>query len=99
MDWTIDGEKDPARCRATGAVTFHVSLYGSAGGFAGEYVQDCSAFATTIDGLAQDTYTGQADLLDSAGGARTTAVKLAAFDVTVGTSVTIGLDFPSNSFY
>jgi hypothetical protein len=99
MDWTIDGSKDPARCRATGAATFHVALYGSGGGFAGEYVQDCTAFATTIGGLAADTYTGRADLQDSSGAARTTTVNLAAFDVIGGTSVTVGLDFPSDSFF
>jgi hypothetical protein len=99
MDWTIDGNKDPAQCRATRAATFHVALYDSRGAFAGEYVQDCSAFATTIDGLTPETYTGQADLLDSAGSARTTAVNLAGFDVVAGASVTVGLDFPSNSFY
>jgi hypothetical protein len=99
MDWTIDGAKDPARCRATGAATFHVALYGSNGSFAGEYVQDCSALATTISGLTADSYTGRADLQDSAGKARTTAVNLAAFDVIAGASVTVGLDFPSDSFF
>jgi hypothetical protein len=99
MDWTIDGSKDPSRCQATSAATFHVALYGSGGGFAGEYVQDCSAFATTIGGLVADTYTGQATLLDSGGGARTTTINLAAFDVIEGTTVTVGLDFPSNSFF
>jgi hypothetical protein len=99
MDWTIDGNKDPAQCRATAAATFHVALYDSGGEFAGEYVRDCADFATTIAGLAPDTYTGRADLLDSAGKARTTAVNLAAFDVNARASVTVALDFPSNSFY
>jgi hypothetical protein len=62
-------------------------------------VQDCTAFATTIGGLVADTYTGRADLLDSNGSARTTMINLAAFDVIEGTSVTVGLDFPSNSFF
>jgi hypothetical protein len=99
MDWTIDGTKDPARCRSTGADTFHIALYNSGGHFAGEYVQDCTTFATSIGGLVPDTYTGQADLLDANGAARTTTVDLAAFDVIEGTSVTVGLDFPSNSFF
>jgi hypothetical protein len=98
MDWTIDGNKDPAACNATSAATFHVSLYGSNGAFAGEYVQDCSAFATTIDGLAPDTYSGKAELLDSASRPRTTSVNLQPFDVIEGSSSTVALDFPSNSF-
>jgi hypothetical protein len=99
MDWTIDGTKDPAQCRTTGADAFHVSLYGSGGVFAGEYVEDCAAFATTIDGLAADQYTGTAELLDSSGNARTTSVSIEPFDVVAGRSVVVGLEFPSDSFY
>jgi hypothetical protein len=98
MDWTIQGAKDPAACNATGASTFHVSLFGSGGGFAGEFVQDCTAFATTIGGLAPDTYTGQAELLDSGGRARTTSVNLAAFSIVGGGDTSVALDFPVNSF-
>jgi hypothetical protein len=99
MDWTISETKDPGQCQVGGAATFHVMLYDSAGGFAGEWVQDCSALATTIDGLAPDTYTGQADLLDADGRPRTTQVNLAPFDVVGDATVTVPIDFPSNSFY
>ncbi len=99
MDWTVNESKDPASCNATGAATFHVSLTNSAGGFAGEWVQDCTAFATTIDGLLEDTYTGQADMLDANGQPRTTMVSLAPFQVVGGASVTVAVDFPANSFY
>jgi len=99
MDWTISESKDPGQCQVGGATTFHVSLYDSAGGFAGEWVQDCSALATTIDGLAPDTYTGQADLLDANGQPRTTQVNLQPFDVVGDATVTVPIDFPSNSFY
>ncbi len=99
MDWTIDGTKDPGLCARTGAATFHVSLFNSAGGFAGEFVQDCTAFATTIFGLLDDTYTGQADLLDAGGAPRTTMINIAPFDVFGGTTTTVALDFPANSFF
>ncbi len=98
MDWTISGTKDPAQCQATAAATFHVALYNSGGGFSGEFVQDCSAFATSIGGLFPDTYTGRADLLDQAGQPRTTTVDLAPFDVIGNASVTVAVDFPANSF-
>jgi hypothetical protein len=98
MDWTIQEAKDPAACQATGAATFHVALTGS-GGFAGEFVQDCTAFATTISGLASDTYDGRAELLDSGGRARTTSVALTAFTVVGGASATVAVDFPANSFF
>ena len=99
MDWTVQGTKDPATCQSTSAATFHVALYGSGGLFAGEYVQDCSAFATTIGGLVPDTYTGTADLLDSSGRPRTTAVNLQPFSVIEATTVAVALDFPANSFF
>jgi hypothetical protein len=99
MDWTIDGAKDPGQCQAQGAATFHIALYDSSGAFAGEFVQDCSAFATTVGGLIPDTYTGRADLLDASGRARTTFVDLAPFDVVEAATVTVPLDFPSTSFY
>jgi hypothetical protein len=99
MDWTIDGAKDPARCQSTSAATFHVALYGSGGVFAGEFVQDCADFATTVGGLFPDTYTGTADLLDSSGNARTTSVQLQPFAVESDVTVTVALDFPSNSFF
>jgi hypothetical protein len=97
MDWTIEGGKDPAACQAAGAASFHVALIGSAGA-AGDFVQSCTAFATTVDGLAPDTYTGHADLLDANGNPRTTSVTLAPFDVVGTTTVTVALDFPLASF-
>lgn len=99
MDWTIDQAKDPSLCDQFGAATFHVVLYDSTGAFAGEYVQDCSAFATTIFDLYADTYTGQANLLDANGAPRTTTIDLAPFDVFDGATVTVAMDFPSNSFF
>jgi len=99
MAWTIDEATDPNLCNQSGAATFHVVLYDSTGAFAGEYVQDCSAFATTLFGLYPDTYTGQANLLDANGSPRTTSVDLAPFDVVDGVTVTVSMDFPSNSFF
>jgi hypothetical protein len=99
VDWTIDGTKDPNRCDASGAATLQVSLFAASGAGAGTFVQDCAAFATTIDGLAPDNYSGIARLLDSAGNARTTAVNLVPFDVIGNATVTVALDFPSSSFF
>ena len=98
MDWTIDGTRDPAECQATGASTFNVTLFTSTGATAGQWQQGCTTFATTVDGLFPDTYTGRANLLDSGGNPRTTEVSLAPFDVVEGTAVTVPMDFPVNSF-
>jgi hypothetical protein len=99
MDWTIDGSKDPAQCAASGATTFSVSLYNSGGGLEGQWTQDCAAFATTIDDLVVDTYTGRANLLDASGSPRTTRISLVPFTVVEATAVTISMDFPTSSFF
>jgi hypothetical protein len=98
LDWTIQGTKDPAQCTAFGATTFNVALYNGAGG-QGQWTQDCAAFATTISGLAADTYTGNANLLDATDAPRTTTVSLAPFAVIGGTTVTVAVDFPGRSFF
>ncbi len=99
FDWTVDGTKDPAACTATGAATFQVSLFDSAGGFVGAWAQDCAAFAVQLDGLLEGTYGGQAVLLDRAGHPRTTTIDLAPFLVVGGASVVVALDFPTTSFF
>jgi hypothetical protein len=99
MDWTIDGTKDPAQCAASGATTFSVSLYNSGGRLEGQFIQDCAAFATTIDDLIVDVYTGRANLLDTSGSPRTTTIELAPFTVIADTTVAISMDFPTSSFF
>jgi hypothetical protein len=99
IDWTIDGTKDPAHCQISGAADLHVALHSAAGGFTGDFVQDCTVFATTVSGLFPDEYGGQADLLDGAGRPRTTSVDLAPFEVIGNTTVTVLVDFPASSFF
>ena len=99
VDWTIGGGKSPNDCQDSGATTIHIALADSSGALPMEYIQDCTAFATTISGLVPDTYTGTVELLDASGNARTTSVSLAAFDVFGGRTVTVAVDFPANSFF
>jgi hypothetical protein len=99
VDWTIRGNKDPSDCQDSGATTLHVALFDSSGALPTEYVQSCTAFATTISNLVPDTYGGTVELLDASGSPRTTSVTLAPFDVIGGRTVTVGVDFPANSFF
>jgi hypothetical protein len=99
MQWSVEETTDPAACRAQRAMTFHVTLYDGTGTFAGEWVQDCSAFATTVEGLDPDDYTGHAELTDSAGNDRTTSVSIRQFTIVGNLSTTVTIDFPSDSFY
>lgn len=103
VDWTVGGSRDPAAC---GAMTVHVSLIDAAGGFVGEWAQECTAFEATLDatvegtysGLVEGTYTGQAVLLDATGNPRTARIALAPFVVVGGAAVVVAVDFPTTSF-
>jgi hypothetical protein len=99
VDWTIRGAKAPGDCQASGATTIHVSLADYSGSPPMEYVQDCAAFATTISGLAPNSFTGTVELLDASGNPRTTSVNLVPFQVASGTVTTVAVDFPANSFF
>jgi hypothetical protein len=99
VDWTIQGDKIQSDCGSSGAASVHVTLADSSGNLPMEYVQSCTAFATTISGLVPDTYTASVELIDAAGNARTTSVNTAPFDVFAGRTVTVAVDFPANSFF
>jgi hypothetical protein len=103
VDWTVGGSRDPAAC---GSMAVHVSLTDAAGAFVGEWAQECTAFAATLEatvegtysGLVEGTYTGQAVLLDATGNPRTTRVPMAPFVVVGGAAVVVAVDFPTTSF-
>jgi hypothetical protein len=99
VQWSVDEATDPGACDSHGATTFHVTLYNGVGAFAGEWVQDCSAFATTIYGLDPDDYTGHAELTDRADNERTTSVSIRQFTIVGDSSTTVTIDFPADSFY
>jgi hypothetical protein len=81
-----------------GASAFDVILSTTDGQPAGEFQASCASFATTVSALSPGNYTGSAELLDSAGGARTTAIVIQPFTIVENTNLVITLDFPSNSF-
>jgi len=96
VDWTVFEAQIPSDCTTSGATTLHVTLTNSGG--SAEYVQECTAFATTIDGLVPDTYAGAVQLLDALGAPRTTSVVLQPFGVFAGETSTVAVDFPADSF-
>ena len=99
MQWTVDERTAANSCDTHGATTFQVSLYNAAGGFAGQWVQDCSAYATTIYGLSPDDYNGHAELTDASGRAVSTSVSIQTFTVVGGSTAIVPIDFPADSFY
>jgi hypothetical protein len=98
LSWTIDGRTNPVDCARRFAPTLTVRLFFANGGFAGEYVAPCGAFATTID-VVPARYTAEVYLEDSARFERTTTIAVAPFVVMGRTNLEIPLDFPSRAFF
>jgi hypothetical protein len=97
LRWSIDGTMGPDQCRQLGATSIRISIFND-GTLVSDYVQDCDAFATTID-LNPDNYTGSVHLEDSSTQPRTTNVELFPFRIIGGTNLDVPVDFPANSFY
>jgi hypothetical protein len=97
LDWSINGFQDPAQCSQGGPASVDVTIHDIDGAFIGNYRQECSVFATTID-LAPGSYVADAVLKDSAGVERTTAAPILAFTIRPNAELDIPVDFPARSF-
>jgi hypothetical protein len=97
VDWTVDGTKDPAECRATGADAIDITVQTTSGAQVGEFQEACDSFATSID-LAADDYTADAVLIDAGGADRTTSVPINPFTIVGDDELTVPIDFPADSF-
>lgn len=98
VDWTIDDSKDAALCDFSATSEISIQIETTSGALVGEYVEDCDAFATSID-LPPGDYVGDAILIDAAGAERTTAVDLGSFRVYGDDELIVPVDFPMDSFY
>jgi hypothetical protein len=96
--WTVQSQTDPNLCVLGRASTLDVILTTTGGQFAGEFQASCAAFATTISSLVPGGYYGSAQLLDSAGRERTTAISINPFTILENSNLVIDLDFPADSF-
>jgi hypothetical protein len=97
IQWTITGLTDPNECIKAEAKNIEISIADTSGAEVGAYQQACSAFSTSIT-LNPGTYTAYAALLNDAGQTRTTDVAIDRFTLRSNDSLTIPIDFPSNSF-
>ncbi len=97
VKWTITGGSDPNECIKAQAKNIEVSIVDTSGNEVGAYQQTCSAFSTSIT-LRPGTYTATAALLDDQGRARTTDAPISQFTLRPNESLTVPVDFPSNSF-
>lgn len=98
IDWTIAETKDPNECSKSLSGTIEISIDDASGGTEiAAYHQSCSAFSTSIT-LGPGTYSAVATLLDGSGIPRTTDLPIAPFTLRGNDSLTIPIDFPSDSF-
>lgn len=97
VKWTIAGLTDPNECTKSQSKNIEISVLDPDGSEVGAYQQTCTAFSTRIS-LRPGTYSATATLVDAEGRARTTSVSIASFTLRGSDSLTVPIDFPSNSF-
>lgn len=97
VDWTVDGSKRPAACRAWGADAIDIVIYDHHGVFVDEFTEYCETFAVAIT-LYPGPYTVDAALFDVSGRTLTSwahdRTRVYWYETTVSP-----LDFPASSFF
>lgn len=94
--WTIDGLTDPIDCADFEVDRMELRIY-EAGRVIDEFEPFCEDFGISID-LFDGIYDGTATLVDSFDRAATITEDLEAIDIIAGTTLTIDIDFPIDSF-
>jgi hypothetical protein len=94
--WTIDGATDPFDCADFGVDRMELQIY-DGGRLVDEFEPFCEDFGISID-LFDGIYDGTATLVDSFDNAATVPEPLEAIDIIAGTTLTIDIDFPIDSF-
>ena len=94
--WTIDGATDPIDCADFAADRMELLIY-DGGRLVDEFEPFCEDFGISVD-MFDGVYDGAATLVDSFDDAVTTTEELEAIDIIEGTTLTIDVDFPLNSF-
>jgi len=97
VDWTVNGSKDPSQCDLAQVDEISITITTPDGAVVSEYRQDCRSMATSIR-LPPESYGANAELVDSAGAARTTAVNIPGFSIDSAAQYQVSVDFPANSF-
>lgn len=94
--WTIDGATDPLDCLDFGVDRLELQIY-DGGRLVDEFEPICEDFGVSID-LFDGIYDGTATLIDSFDNPATSTEPLEAIDIISGTTLTIDIDFPIDSF-
>lgn len=94
--WTIDGLTDPLDCVDFGVDRMELQIY-DGGRLVEEFEPLCEDFGVSVD-LFDGIYDGTATLVDSFDNPATIPEPLDAIDIIAGTTLTIDIDFPIDSF-
>jgi hypothetical protein len=97
VEWTIDGQRNPADCADFAVDRLELVLYDGADQFVDEFEPVCESFGMTVD-LEEGLYYGDATLVDSFDQSATVTEPLEDIDIVGGTDLVISVDFPIDSF-
>jgi hypothetical protein len=94
--WTIDGATDPLDCSDFAVDRLELVIYDGAD-VVDEVEPFCEDFGVTLD-MIDGVYDADATLIDSFDNSATVTKPLNAIDIIAGTTLTIDVDFPVDSF-
>lgn len=97
VNWSIDGLRDPIDCEDFGVDRLELVIFDLAGNEVDELEPFCEAFGISVD-LPEGSYFADVTLVDSFDRAATLTETLEALDIIGGTDLSVGVDFPVDSF-
>lgn len=95
--WTIDGRTDPVDCLDFGVDRLELRIY-DRGDLIDEIEPFCEDFGVALD-MFDGVYDGEATLVDSFDRVVAVPEPLDNIDIIAGTTLTIDIDFPLDSFF
>lgn len=90
--WTIEGKKDPAKCKQYKADRLRVVVFDAKGEVHATKFAPCDAFMMTFD-LKTDTYTGNATFVDAEGTPVSRTLTIPAFTIAEERKAPVVVDF------
>jgi hypothetical protein len=97
VSWSIDGLREPLDCEDFGADRLELVIYDPAGEVVDELDPFCESFGISVD-LPEGSYFADVTLVDSFDRSATLTETLEAIDIIGGTDLSLGVDFPVDSF-
>jgi hypothetical protein len=97
VNWSIDGLRDPRDCADFGVDRLELVIYDRFGDVVDELEPFCEDFGISVD-LEEGSYSADVTMVDSFDRSATLTETLEAIDIIADTDLTLGVDFPVDSF-